>query len=311
MRLLVVGCGGIGGYFGGRLAEAGVDVTFLVRPPRAEQLKAHGLKIISHRGDVQLAVKTAIKTELKPEFDLILLTCKSYHLSACLDEIEPVVGPQTLVLPLLNGLDHYHIIQARLGREKVVFGFCNISAGLGQQGEIVHYNTIHEMTLGIEPSQDLPIGLDKVLAVLQSASFVVRNGQDVWQELWEKFVFINALAAATTLMKANIGQIMATRYGRSLISTIVDECQAIAVAAGFPVRKRADKMARDAMLAPGSEFSASMLKDMQAGRPVEHESLLGDLIRRARSLGITAPLLEAAYCHLQIYEQQRILKTAA
>ena len=307
MKILIVGCGGVGGYFGGRLLATENDVTFYVRTKRAQFLNENGLKIDSCRGNADLVVKTVTKDSISEQYDLILLTCKSYGLNACLDEIASAIDSNTLILPLLNGLAHYELLAQKFGMSRVLYGYCNISTGIDEAGNIKHYTAIHELTIGRDQAAMADDVYQQVLTCLKLANFNVRSSNHIWQELWEKFVFINALAGGTTLLRADIGTIVATSNGDSVIETMLNECQSIAKEAGFEVRKRADKMARGAMLQVGSTFSASMYKDMLANKEVESEALLGDMVKRAQEFELSTPLLNAAYCQLQVYSTRRNL----
>jgi 2-dehydropantoate 2-reductase len=311
MKVLIVGCGGIGGYFGGRLVEAGADIEFLVRPNRAQSLATNGLIIRSCRGDAKLDVRTLTKDDLSGPYDLIILTCKSYDLDACIEDIQHIIGTTTLILPLLNGLQHIDKLQSRFGVARVLHGYCNISAGLDALGQVQHYNAIHELSFGRDVVPELLTELEEVTALLKSASFNARVAKDIKQELWEKFVFINALAGLTTLMRGDVGSILATNHGTEVVTAMIEECQLVAEKAGYKVGRRADKIARHAMLQPGSTFSASMFKDMMAHKKVEADALIGDMVARAQQLGVSTPLLKTAYCQLQTYQQQLNLKEAA
>ncbi|ATC96441.1 2-dehydropantoate 2-reductase [Pseudoalteromonas tunicata] len=306
MKILIVGCGGIGGYFGARLIEAGADITFLVRHARQQMLAQTGLNLISCRGNSRLTVKTVTNNTLSSHYDLIVLTCKSYDLAACIEDIRPAVSDTTLILPLLNGLNHYAQLQQAFSTEQVLFGYCNISVGLNASNQIEHFNAIHELSCAADAATAQSSQYQSMLTLFKQANFNTRTPANIHQELWEKFVFINTLAATTTLMNANIGTIMACDYGQRYIESTLLECQAVAEQVGYPVRARADKMARDAMLVANSTFSASMHKDMQAGRPVELENLLGNLLEHAHDKNVPTPLLEAAFNHLQIYQAQQL-----
>ena len=149
MRILVVGAGALGGYFGGRLKEAGRDVTFLVRPRRAEQLAKTGLVIRSPRGDVTIAQPPTILAEkLHTPFDLILLSCKAYDLPSAIDSFAPAVGPNAAILPLLNGMKHMDLLGTQFGAAAVLGGQCIISATLDAEGRVIHLNDLHFLSFG-------------------------------------------------------------------------------------------------------------------------------------------------------------------
>src|SRR5215470_17416960 len=149
MRFLMVGAGAIGGYFGGRLLEAGRDVTFLVRPGRAARLAANGLVLTSPAGDASLpSPPTVLAPELRDAFDVVILTCKAFDLDAAIESVAPAVGPDTAVVPLLNGMRHLDELDARFGPARVLGGACFISARLDDAGRVVHASDFHRLAFG-------------------------------------------------------------------------------------------------------------------------------------------------------------------
>ena len=151
MKILVLGAGAIGGYFGGRLVQAGGDVTFLVRERRARQLRANGLVVRSPHGDFTLPVRSVLQSQLEAPFDLVLLTCKAYDLEAAIEAIVPAVGASTCIVPLLNGVAHIERLIAAFGAARVAGGSCAIPATLTEQGEVVQLGTFHSIVFGRLP----------------------------------------------------------------------------------------------------------------------------------------------------------------
>src|SRR5262249_40105239 len=159
MRILVVGAGGIGGYFGGRLLQAGRDVTFLVRPRRKAQLEASAISIRSPKGDFTFpAPPTVIAGDLGAPFDLILLSCKSYDPDGAIESFAPAVGPNTAVLPLLNGMRHLDVLDQHFGAGRVLGGYCIISSTLDPDGLILHLNDLHTLVFGDRGPSSTPRG---------------------------------------------------------------------------------------------------------------------------------------------------------
>ncbi|MBV8474660.1 MAG: 2-dehydropantoate 2-reductase [Hyphomicrobiales bacterium] len=303
MKILVVGAGGTGGYFGGRLLQAGRDVTFLVRPRRAALLAEHGLTIRSRFGDFHRpAPPTVIQANLDEPFDLILLSCKAYDLDSAIASFAPAVGPRTAILPLLNGMRHLESLAERFGAERVFGGLCIISATLGEDGTILHLNDLHGLTFG-ELDGTRSARIEAVAAALLDAGFAGRLSETIRQEMWEKWLFIAAAAGATCLMRAAVGDIVAAGAA-DLATGLIDECAAIATAQGFPPRPASLAMARVALTQPGSMLTASMLRDVENGMPVEADHILGDLLRRTGAADNRA-LLRVAYAHLKAYEARR------
>ena len=148
MRVLVIGAGALGGYFGACMARAGRNVTFLVRPGRAEQLAQNGLRLFSPHGDFTVAATTVIASDLREPFDLILVGVKAYSLNEAMDQFAPAVGPETMILPILNGIAHLDTMSNRFGRERVLGGMAYISARLDDSGSIFLMNSNHDLTYG-------------------------------------------------------------------------------------------------------------------------------------------------------------------
>lgn len=302
MRILFLGAGATGGYFGGRLAKAGVDVTFLVRPKRRDQLVAHGIKIESPVGDVTTPVKAITREEISGPFDAVILSSKAYDLADAIETIRPAVGDSTLVLPLLNGMKHLDALDAAFGAQRVLGGMCQISVTLAEDGVIHHFGEFAALTLGARfPEQKSAAAkLHEVLA----KGIDARCPDDVIAAMWGKWFFIAALASSTCLMRGNVGEINRTEYGREFMVNVVNECVAIASANGYPPQQAMLDFARSHMSDPSSKISASMLRDMERGGRIEAEQIVGDIIRRGRAHNVATPLLETAFIHLQLYENR-------
>lgn len=308
MRILVVGAGAIGGYFGGRLKNAGRDVTFLVRPGRAGQLAKTGLQIRSPLGDVTLPAPPMVSAAaLRADFDLILLSCKAFDLAAAIDSFAPAVGSGTVIVPLLNGIAHMDFLAARFGRGAVFGGQCLISTTLDGDGRIVHLNDSHLLSFG-EPDGAQSQRAQAIEAALSGAGFDARLSVAILQEMWEKWAFIATGAGATCLMRASYGDIVAA--GAAEFTTgMYDECCAIAAANGFAPRQPAVARSRAMITAPGSSMAASMLRDIEREAPIEADHIVGDLLRRGQ--GGDYPLLRIAFAHLKVYEARRLRRSAA
>lgn len=305
MRILVLGAGGVGGYFGGRLAAAGADVTFLVRPRRAQQLASRGLAIKSPTGDLVLpAPKTLAGGAPADPFDVVLLTCKAYDLDAAMEAIGPHVGARTAVLPLLNGMAHLDALDARFGPARVLGGLCQIAATLTADGEIRHLNDIHRVIYG-ERDRSRSARVAALAEVMEPADFASRPSDDILLEMWEKWVMLAPLAGLTCLMRGSVGDVVAADDGKALAEQMIAEVAAVAGAAGHAPRDKVLAESRSRLTQPGSSFTASMLRDIERGGPTEGDHILGDLIARAARLGVDTPLLKVARCHIQVHERRR------
>lgn len=307
MRILVLGAGGTGGYFGGRLAQSGAEVTFLVRPARALQLEQHGLQIRSPLGDADFPVAHVVADGLgafadAQPFDLVLLSCKAYDLDSSLDAIAPAVGEHTAVLPILNGLQHFAALDARFGRPRVLGGLCFISAMKGPGGEVLHLGKPASITFGERDGRPDSARVRALAKLCERAGLDHLASPRIDQQLWIKYSFLTALAAGTCLMRASIGGIVAGEEGPEFMRALYDECLQVAAAAGQPIPPAAQEVALATLTQAGSTLKASMLRDLEAGQRVEAAHIVGDMLHRARRAGQAAPLLAAAWCHLQAYE---------
>jgi 2-dehydropantoate 2-reductase len=304
MRILVLGAGAVGGYFGGRLAEAGRDVTFLVRPARSALLAEHGLVVASPLGDFTLRPQLVTADTLTSPFDLIILTAKHYDLDQAIAAIRPAVGPRTAVLPLLNGLVHLDRLADAFGAAAVLGGVAYVGASLQPDGSIRHHNRLSGIAFG-DRSGGIGERVQAIAAEFAGSKVDAPGSADVMLDMWEKFVMITTMAGMNCLMRGTIGDIVATEDGAMLIRQFFAENQAVATAAGFAPRPAYCEQILAMLTAPGSVNNASMHHDLAHGSRTEAEWIVGDMRRRAIALGAATPLLRAAYAHLQVYENHR------
>lgn len=309
MRILVLGAGGTGGYFGGRLAQAGLDVTFLVRPARAAQLAASGLVIRSPLGDAQLTVKhvTAEQLSTSSPFDLVLLSCKAYDLESAIEAIAPAVGDHTTVLPILNGLRHFEPLDKRFGAHRVLGGLCFISVTKPENGDVLHLGKPASVTFGERAGEPQSARCASIAAAFARANVEHKHSHAIEQDLWIKYSFLTALAAATCMMRASVGVIVGAAGGHDFIERLYDECVAVAAASGSPVPENAHELALKTLTQSSSTVTASMLRDLESGQKIEGQQIVGDMLARAKSAKLVTPLLELAWCHLQAYQARRKL----
>jgi 2-dehydropantoate 2-reductase len=305
MRVLVVGAGAIGGYFGGRMLQAGKDITFLVRPRRALELASAGLVIKSPNGDVTLKNPHAVQSDtLKEKFDVVLLSCKAFDLDDAINSFAPAVGPNTSIIPLLNGMLHLNVLDAKFGRERVLGGLCAIAVTLNDSREVVQLQPMQSLNFG-ERDGKMSDRVRGIAEVFASGKFGSVASENIMQEMWEKWVFLASLAASTSLMRACVGNILAAPGGRDFLLGIVDECSAIAKAAGYAPRAPFLQRTQGMLTTEGSQLTASMFRDIKAGAKVEADHVIGDLIARGDAAKIPVPKLRTAYTHLKAYEKQR------
>ncbi len=303
MKLLVLGAGAIGGYFGGRLAEAGVDVTFLVRPRRREQIATDGLVLESPLGNARIAAKTVLAGEVGPGYSHVLLTCKAWDLEASMDAIAPAMAGGAAVIPLLNGIAHFEALDRRFGRAKVMGGTCQINATLSPEGVVRHMEPLNRLLFGERDRKESPRAKDFATALARTG-IDWKLSPDIEQDLWEKIAFLSALAATTCLMRGNVAEIVAAPGGLALMERAIAANIAIATRAGHPPRPAFVEFARKRLATPGPQ-SASMLRDLERGGPVEADHIVGWMLARAREYDVDDVILAIAYTHLKAYEARR------
>lgn len=304
MRTLVLGAGGIGGFFGGHLARSGADVTFLVRERRATQLREHGLIVKSPLGDFQTPARAVTDAAKAAAPDIVILACKAYDLGAALDAIAPPVKPGTAILPLLNGLVHLDRIEKRFPDASVWGGLAHLGITLTDDGTLRHLNDLSVIQFGPRGGRK-DARAETLAAAFASTPVQASVRATIEQDMWDKFVFLSTLAGITCLMRANIGTILPTPSGEKLILGLLGECRRVAATSGFPPADSQIATYRLQLTRHGSASKASMLRDIERGAPTEADHVLGDMFRRARALAIDTPLLEIALTHLQTYEAAR------
>ncbi len=304
MKLLVLGAGAIGGYFGGRLAEAGTDVTFLVRPRRGEQLERDGLRVESPLGNLQLTVQTVLAQDLQPGYDLILFTCKAYDLDSAMDAIAPAVHGTCAVIPMLNGLAHLERLEARFGAPHVMGGTCHINVMLGPDGVIRHGDPLQRLIFGERDGSRSPRA-QAFADALARTRIDWKLASEVEQDMWEKIVFLAALAATTCLFRGNVREILAAPGGREVMEQALATNVEIATREGHPPRAALIDSARARLTDPTGTWSASMLRDLEGGGAIEGDHVVGWMLARARKHGVEHSILALAYTHLKTYEARR------
>lgn len=303
MRMLVLGAGALGGYFGARALERGLEVAFLVRPRRAAQLARDGLVLRSVHGDFQRPVTTL--AEAGPGFDVVLLSCKAYDLPEAIAAIRPAVEAGACVLPVLNGLAHMDALNQAFGQERVWGGLAKCAATLTAEGVIQHLNDWRWLTFGEQDGR-----MDGRAAALAAALGTSRGLEaqavpDIARRMWEKLVHLGTVAAGTVLMRANVGEIVRSPGGRDFLLTLLERNAAIAAAHGHAMEEGFMTSYRALFSDPASTYTASMLRDLEAGGRTEADHILGWLLEAARRAGVPDELHAMAYLHAKAYEQRR------
>jgi 2-dehydropantoate 2-reductase len=302
MKILILGAGGIGGYFGAQLLRSGADVTFLLREKRQALIAAEGLRIETPHGNFTVQPPTVTASSVTPIYDLIILAPKSYDLDDALAALENARG-SAVVLPFLNGIEHLAALDAKFGRAAVMGGVAHIAAMITETGAVRQLNDIHSLTVGPRVPAHAELAKD-FIALCGKAPFTSVYAANIEQALWDKWVFLAALAGMTTLCRGSVGEILATPYGEGLIRQMYDECCAVARLSGYPPGPAATQRALGMLIAPGSPFTASMLRDLLAGQRTEHQHILGAMAERGMAHGLPMDLMRLAHTHLAVQAGQ-------
>ena len=304
MRIVSLGAGAVGGYFGGRLVEAGCDVTFLVREGRKAVLQKTGLRIESSFGNFRGPVHAVTRDEIAAPADVVMLTCKAYDLPSAIEAIGPAVGAMTAILPLLNGIAHIDQLNRIFGAERVLGGFAKIAVTMLPDGTIKHLNDWRYITFG-EQTGTMSDRLAALKALFDRTSVVAAAVPDVMAGMWEKLVHLATVAGATAVMRANIGEIARTEEGSALMIELLETNAEIAARAGFAPSAGFLDEYRALLSDRQSLHTASMLRDMENEGPIEADHILGFLLRKARKHGVDDRLLRVIYVNAKAYEQRR------
>ncbi|MDM0087988.1 2-dehydropantoate 2-reductase [Variovorax sp. J22G40] len=311
MKILIVGAGAIGGYYGARLLQAGADVTFLVRPQRAASLASSGLQVRSELGDFSGTVAAVVREDVKPAYDLIVLSCKAYDLDAAMRDIAPAMGPDTVILPFLNGMSVYDQLDARFGRDRVLGGVAYIAVMLDQDRVIRHFGANDVVVVGAR-SELTAHPAERFFALISASQGSRTLSPDVTQALWNKWVMLGTGALMTCLMRGTVADILATRDGERLTKQAIGECCAVAEAESHALSADDLRGLEARLLDTRSTWAASMMRDIAQDAPrLEAQAIVGDLIVRAERRTLELPLARTAYCHLQVYEGQHAVAQLA
>ena len=303
MKLLIVGAGGIGGYYGSKLMLAGADVTYLLREKRQAHIEKHGLVVETPQGSYTVHPKTITAQELQPIYDLIILAPKAFDLE---DSLQAIFGAssQGFILPFLNGLAHIEQLDRLFGRERVIGGIAHIAATITETGAVKQLTDLHVLTVGARtPSQEAVA--KEFYGLCQKTDFNAVYSDNIEQALWDKWTFLSTLAGMTTLCNGSIGEIITTPYGETLTNTMYQQCCAIADAHGYGIADGVQTKSIEMLTLAGSAMTASMLRDLNAGNKTEHAHILLEMINKARSKQLDCDLIKMAYTHIEVIQRRQ------
>jgi 2-dehydropantoate 2-reductase len=305
VKILILGAGAVGGYFGARLHQSGADVTFLLREPRAAKIKKEGLVVKSPKGDAVLPVKVVTKGGEGGPYDVVILACKAYDLDSAMESIASAVGPDTTVVPMLNGHAHFGVLDKKFGADKVAGGLARIGGMLGPNGEVIHTSPFAGVSFGERSGKPARDSLKALDAAGKKAGIDGGLNNNINQDLWDKWIMLTSLAAMCCTLRGTTGDMMAADEGEALMIETVEECRKVAAAEGFDPGDQGSATLKTFLTQRNSGFAASMLGDLEKGGPIEGRHVIGDMLGRARKHGIAAPNLRMAHAVVQAYEARR------
>lgn len=299
MNMLVVGAGAVGGYFGGRLAEQGEQVTFLVRPNRYEQLQKTGLHITSPHGDIKL-MPQLITRDMRPNqtFDVVLLSTKAYHLEDVLEDLAPFVSNETYIIPLLNGMQHIRQLTEVFGEDRVLGGLCFIESTLDAEGRILQTSPSHRLLFGSRTGKPTA-RLEEIAACFAKARAPMKYSMHIMDDMWQKYLFISTFAGVTTLFRSAIGPIREEAVGRQMILDVMAEAKQAMEEQGAVFNDDVEAVLLKQMNTMEDTMKASMLRDMEKGQPVEVEHFFSALLKPSTSDQMNA--LKLVEANLRMY----------
>ena len=304
MRVLVMGSGGLGGYYGGILAQRGHDLTFVARGAHLAALRERGLEI--RAGDERTVLRpveaAASPAEAGAGFDLVLFTVKGYDAEAAAAALRPAVGPDTAVLSLLNGIDSIEQLSAALGPEHALAGTTVISAMILEPGVIALNSPFRRIEMAELTGRQTP-RLEAIAEAFREAGVEVTVGTDPWLVVWRKFVPQAPLASLTSACQATVGEIRAIPEGAALFRTLVDETIAVGRALGIALPAEAAEAALELFSGLPGTHKTSMQRDFERGGRTEVKQLTGAVARRAREAGVPTPAFDAVYAILKVRSQ--------
>ena len=302
MRIAAMAAGAVGSYFGGRLQAAGHDVAYIARRANLEALKKDGLKIQSVHGDLHLpkVFATPDPKEVGP-VDIVLFAVKLWDTETAAELTKPMIGPNTRVITLQNGVDSYERVSAILGKEHVIPGTAYIAAVLGGPGVMLHTSKFAIMRCGrIDGSKDAQ--LDKFVEAAKAANIDIQPQDDMNRERWQKFIFLSSMAGVNCLTRMEIGKVLGEPHTRAFYKKLMEESFAISQKLGVKVAPNwvEDRMVFSDNAPPG--MKASMLHDLEAGNRLELDWLTGKVVELGKQTGVPTPAAEAVYAAVALHK---------
>ncbi len=297
MRVAIVGAGGVGGYFGGVLSQAGCDVTLLARGDHLAAIKARGLKVETPDGDVLTPpVKAIGLAESLDPCELVIVAVKGWQLDDAIPKIHKLSKKSSVILPLLNGIDATDVLRAGMPDRQVVYGLCGIISAIKEPGVIRHIAIDPFLTFGVESDSKIPqMSLEKIKAALDVSGVKVELSSNIQLALWKKFLFICPLSAVTSIARATIGKVRSIPETCELLHQCMDEVISVGQACQIKLTiEHRDEVLRMVANAP-EDGTTSMQRDVTGARPSELETQLGAVIKLGKKHAVPTPALSFIY----------------
>ena len=298
MRIAVMGAGSIGGYFGGMLSLGGNEVTLIARGAHLEAIRRRGLQVITDHGEFTVQCEATDDPRQAGPVDLVLLTVKTYHNQEAVPAMRPMVGEETTVLCLQNGIDSYEMAAQSLGAGRVLPGAAYVDAGLESPGVVKQVGEVVEIVFGEPDGVDSPRG-ELISDTLRKAGIPAQLSNNIQRTLWTKFLFIATTAGVMSLSRQTMAQLMPLPEWRKVILGCRWEIEAVGRASGVDLDPNIVQDTVDYIERSLEEMHASMHADIVAGRPLELEALNGAVVRAGKSAGLPTPINDVIYAALK------------
>ena len=299
MKIVVMATGGVGGYYGGLLAQAGQDVTFIARGAHLQAIREKGLHIKSVHGDFQImpAKATDNPSEVGP-VDVILFATKTHQTDEAAKLIKPMVGRDTVIISLQNGIDAADRIGAATGREHMLGGATWLSAAIEAPGLIGQYSQFRRIVLGEFNGRTTP-RLNMLYSTLQSTGATVEVSDNILKVLWTKFVFIAPVMAMGSLTRVTFGEYRSVPEARAVLTEAISEVAAVAQARGVTLDTDVVEKTLAFIDSSAPGIKPSMQRDVESGKPSELESMIGVVVRMGAEHNVSTPVMQFAYAMLK------------
>lgn len=301
-RICIIGTGGVGGYFGARLANSGYDVTFVARGEHLKAIRNQGLLVKSINGDVKI-FPAKVTDEPKGEFDLVLVAVKVWHIRELGDMLKRIVGESTVVLPLENGIEAVDLLQQFVSPSQVLGGLCRIFSSIEAPGIINHSAYDPSITFG-ELDNSLSDRAKEIGGIFKNSNIRFTIAEDIEKEIWIKFIFIASTSTIGALTRSSYGVYRSLSETRQLLSDVINEMVEVGIAKGVNITKKLVGKTLDFIDKMPADATTSLQRDMMEGKPSELDAQLGALIRLARKYHVTVTRCAFVYAALLPQENQ-------